>query len=322
MAPQRIAVVDLGTNSTRLLVAEVEHGRIRELERRSDVTRLGEGVDSSGRLSDAAVARVFDTLAAYRELIDRQGAQAVVAVATSAVRDADNGEQFRRELVERFGIDARTIPGEEEARLTFRGATAGQTDSAAEAMVLDIGGGSTEYVEGKPGAEPSFHVSAALGSVRQSERHLASDPPAAMELEELRQAVARIIETEVPAEVRERVDAGIAVAGTATSLAAIDLELDPYDPERVHGYQLTLAAAKRILEQLAALPLAERREVTGLHPGRAPTIVAGAVILVQSMQAFGLAAMEVSEADLLHGAALSAAVEEGLSPGGYKPLPN
>ena len=120
---ERIAVIDLGTNSTRLLVAEVEDGSVRELERRTEITRLGEGVDAGGRLSDAAMERVFEALAGYREQIDRHGAGKVVAVATSAVRDADNGEEFREQLRERFGIEARTIPGEEEARLTFLGAT-------------------------------------------------------------------------------------------------------------------------------------------------------------------------------------------------------
>jgi exopolyphosphatase / guanosine-5'-triphosphate,3'-diphosphate pyrophosphatase len=318
MPPQRIAVVDLGTNSTRLLVAGVDNGSIEELERRTDVTRLGEGVDATGRLSEAAIERVFSTLAEYRELADRHRPHTVVAVATSAVRDAANGEQFRSELARRFGIDARTIPGEEEARLTFRGATAARAAGPAETLVLDIGGGSTEFVEGRPGAEPGFHISASLGSVRHTERHLPSDPPSPEELGELRHAVRGTVESEVPADVRKRVDRGIAVAGTATSLAAIDLELDPYDPCRVDGYELTLPAAERILRRLAELPLAERRDVTGLHPGRAPTIVAGAMILVQSVEAFGLASIEISEADILHGAALAAAEEEAAPPGGDK----
>jgi exopolyphosphatase/guanosine-5'-triphosphate,3'-diphosphate pyrophosphatase len=307
MEAQRIAVVDLGTNSTRLLVADVEDGTVTELERRTAVPRLGEGVDESGRLSEEAVARVHETLAGYREVIDRLEARRVIAVATSAVRDAENGAEFREGLAQRFGIDARTISGEDEARLTFLGATAGRTDRDAETMVLDIGGGSTEFVVGRPGSDPRFHVSAALGSVRHTERHLESDPPKPDEVASLSEDARRIIEEEVPAEVREGVTAGIAVAGTATSLAAIDLELEPYDPERVHGYELTLGASERMLARLAAQSLQERRRVTGLHPDRAPTIVAGAVILVEAMRAFGLEAMEISEADLLHGAALTAA---------------
>ena len=305
MAGQRIAVVDLGTNSTRLLVAEVEAGAVEELERRTNVTRLGEGVDATGRLADGAIERVTRVLADYREAIDERGAKRVVAVATSAVRDAENGEEFRELLRERFEIEAKTIPGDEEARLTFLGATSGR--SPDETLVIDIGGGSTEYVIGMPGEEPEFHVSTRMGSVRHSERYLDDDPPTESQIAELRASAREIVDHEVPAELREQVVRGVAVAGTATSLAAIDQQLDPYDPERVHGYRLTLDACERMLEMLAALPLEERREVTGLHADRAPTIVAGVAILVESMKAFALDRMEVSEADILHGAALDAA---------------
>jgi exopolyphosphatase/guanosine-5'-triphosphate,3'-diphosphate pyrophosphatase len=305
MESRRIAVVDLGTNSIRLLVADVADGEVSELERRSEVRRLGEGLEQSGRLSDEAVARVRETVAGYREAIDELDAGIVVGVATSAVRDAENGDEFRDRLREDFGLDVRIISGDEEARLTFLGATAGR--SRGETMVIDIGGGSTEFVVGEPGSEPRFHVSAALGVVRHTERHLASDPPAEEELEALRDDVRATIEREVPAEVRSGVGAGIAVAGTATSLAAIDLVLDPYDPERVHGHVLALAATREMLAGLASKTLAERRRVTGLNPDRAPTIVAGATILVEAMKAFDLDQIEVSEADLLYGAALSAA---------------
>jgi exopolyphosphatase / guanosine-5'-triphosphate,3'-diphosphate pyrophosphatase len=301
----RVAVVDIGTNSTRLLVAEVEHGDLRELERRTTVTRLGEGLEATGRLSDAAIARVSDALAAYREVIDRLGAERTVAVATSAMRDAGNGPDFRDEIQRRFDLDARTISGDEEARLTFLGATAGR-DSGAETLVIDIGGGSTEYVVGRPGADPGFHVSTRMGSVRHTERHLHGDPPTEAELAALAEDARAIVESDVPTEIRERVGAGIAVAGTATSLAAIDQELDPYDPERVHGYRLSQASCKRLLTRLAGLTVAERRAVTGLHPDRAPTIVAGAGILLESMHAFDLDDVEISERDILHGAALVA----------------
>ena len=304
----RIAVVDLGTNSTRLLLAEVEDGAVRELERQTTVTRLGEAVDATGRLADDAVGRVFATLERYRESI--AGAECTVAVATSAVRDARNGGQFRAALRERFGIEARTLPGEEEARLTFLGATAGRA-ARDETLVIDIGGGSTEYVVGVPGRDPDFHLSTRLGSVRHSERHLPTDPPAPGQLAALAEDVAGTIVAEVPQVWRGHVAAGIAVAGTATSLAAIDQRLEPYDRERVHGYVVTLASCERMLDELAALPLEERRAVPGLHPDRAPTIVAGAAILVESIRAFGLERIEISERDVLHGAALDAAGEPG-----------
>jgi exopolyphosphatase/guanosine-5'-triphosphate,3'-diphosphate pyrophosphatase len=310
VAPRRIAVLDLGTNSTRLLVADVRDGSLVELERRITVTRLGEGVDATGRLSEDAIARVTEAVAGYREVIDRLGAASVVGIATSAMRDAANGPSFHRTLRERFDIDARTISGGEEARLTFHGATAGRPGDGAETMVIDIGGGSTEYVVGRPGGDPSFFVSTRMGSVRHTERHLEGDPPGPGEIAALSGDVERILGAELPAGVRAGVQHGIAVAGTATSLAAIDLELDPYDPDRVHGYLLSLAACERILAMLAALRLAERRRVTGLHPDRAPTIVAGAAILKESIRACGLAEVEISEADILHGAALAAAETE------------
>ena len=304
---RRISVVDIGTNSTRLLIADVTpDGALEELERCSTVTRLGEGVDASGRLTDEATGRVYSCLEDYRELAEGLGVERSLAVATSAVRDAANGDEFQREVSERNGFEIRTLSGEEEARLTFLGATAGR-DPTQSTLVIDIGGGSTEFVIGTPGSTPGFHVSTALGSVRQTERHLADDPPTDGQLAELSQAVQATIEESVPAELRAQVPAGLAVAGTATSLAAIAQELDPYDPDRVHGYSLELTACERMLAMLAALPVAQRREVTGLHPDRAPTIVAGVAILIVAMRAFGLATIEVSEADILHGAAIDAA---------------
>jgi exopolyphosphatase/guanosine-5'-triphosphate,3'-diphosphate pyrophosphatase len=301
----RVAVIDIGTNSTRLLVAEVEDGRIAELDRRTAVTRLGEGVEATGRLADAAMARVSDTLAAYREAIDGLGGERVVAVATSAMRDAANGPAFRDEIHRRFDVDARTISGDEEARLTFLGATAGRA-AGAQTLVIDIGGGSTEYVTGEPGGDPGFHVSTRMGSVRHSERHLHTDPPTQAELAALAEDARGVVESDVPAEVRARVEGGIAVAGTATSLAAIYQELDPYDPDKVHGYRLSRASCEELVARLAALPLAERRELAGLHPDRAPTIVAGAGILLESIRSFDLDEVEISENDILHGAALTA----------------
>jgi exopolyphosphatase/guanosine-5'-triphosphate,3'-diphosphate pyrophosphatase len=301
----RVAVVDIGTNSTRLLIADVDGGSVEELDRRTTVTRLGEGLEATGRLSDAAMARVADALAGYREAIDSHGAERAVAVATSAMRDAANGPDFRDEIERRFGMDARTISGDEEARLTFLGATAGR-DADAATLVIDIGGGSTEFVTGRPGADPDFHVSTRMGSVRHTERHLRTDPPTAAELDALAAEARAIVEADVPAEVRAGVDAGIAVAGTATSLAAIDQQLDPYDPDKVHGYLLSGERCEALVARLAALTVAQRRELAGLHPDRAPTIVAGAAILLESMRAFGLDAVEISESDILHGAALAA----------------
>ena len=304
---ERIAVVDVGTNSTRLLIADVVGGRVEELERRTEITRLGQGVDRAGKLTPPAMTRVFETVESYRALIDEHGAAKIVGVATSAVRDAKNGEKFRHELAERFGVETQTISGEEESRLSFLGATSGRPTGGEPLLVLDIGGGSTEFVVGLPGSDPTFHASTSAGSVRQTERHLADDPPTDAQLSAVAGEVAAIIEAEIPRQVRRDAATGIAVAGTATQLAAVDQRLEEYDPDRVHGYRLDRYAVEEILAHLAALPLAERREIVGLHPARAPTIVAGAIILAEAMRAFDFDWMETSEADILHGTALEAA---------------
>jgi exopolyphosphatase/guanosine-5'-triphosphate,3'-diphosphate pyrophosphatase len=304
----RIAVVDIGTNSTRLLVADVVDGKIAaELARETEVTRLGEGVDEHGRLSEEGMARVRETCARYREMIDRLGAERVVAVLTSAVRDAANGDTFREQLRRDFGFDAKTISGDEEARLTYVGAT-GWREHEEPLLVLDIGGGSTELVIGA-GDEVEFHVSTQIGSVRFTERYLHTDPPTAEEVAECRAAVRAGFERAIPSDLRRRPQDGVAVAGTPTSFAAVELRLEPYDRERVHGHRLAREACERILGELAALPLAARRNVPGLHPDRAATIVAGGAILVETMEVFGLDSMEVSERDILEGAALAAAEE-------------
>ena len=289
-------------------------GALAEVRRESVVTRLGDRVDATGRLQDDAMQRVFETLARFRGLIDGHGATACTAVLTSAVRDAANGAGFTARVRADHGLDARTIGGDEEAALTFAGATSERAHDGNELVVVDIGGGSTEFVVGRDGAV-DFHVSTQAGVVRQTERHIDADPPPREAIAGLAAEVAAIIEASVPAQLRERVAHGIAVAGTATSCAAIELELDPYDPTRVHGHVLTRATCARILDRLAALANDERRAVTGLQPDRAPTIVAGVAMLIEVLDAFGLDAIEVSEHDILRGAALRlAAATGGLEP--------
>ena len=300
----RVAVVDIGTNSTRLLIAEPDgHGALRELERRSEITRLGEGVDRTGELGEAPQARVFKVLDAYDELIAEHGAERRTAVLTSAVRDAANGAQFAERVRREHGLEGRTLSGDEEAELTFRGATAGRAGDG-RLLVIDIGGGSTELVVGA-GGEVVFHVSTQNGVVRHTERHLHDDPPARAQMEELSEAVGADFERRVPADVRESVAAAVAVAGTATSAAAIDVGVEPYDPSRVEGHELSVARLHEIRDRLAALALAQRREVPGLHPDRAPTIVAGVLILLEALRTFGLDRVQISERDILWGAALA-----------------
>jgi exopolyphosphatase/guanosine-5'-triphosphate,3'-diphosphate pyrophosphatase len=304
----KVAVADIGSNSTRLLVAEVDgdDGSLEELDRRSVVTRLGQGVESSGALAEEAQARVFSVLDDFAPALE--GCDRRLAVLTSAVRDADNGAKFADAVRERYGLDARTLSGDEEAHLTFLGATAARDrDDPTQLLVIDIGGGSTELVVGAHG-EVDFHVSTQAGVVRHAERHLHTDPPAPDEMRALAADVREILENSVPGSVRERVEAAVAVAGTPTQVAAIDLVLEPYDASRVEGYVVSTSRLAEIRATLAALPLEERRKVPGLHPDRAPTIVAGTIVLGEVLEAFGLGAFEVSERDILWGVALDGAL--------------
>lgn len=303
----RIGAIDIGSNSSRLLLTDVVDGQIDELSRESIVTRLGDGVDSSGTLNAPAIARVLEAIKLYARAIEDAGCERVGGVATSAVREAENGDELIAQIADTCGIPVEVIDGDREAELTFVGASTGDAiDAEGRSLVIDIGGGSTELIVGDHG-ELRFHTSTKLGAVRQSERHLASDPPTAFELEELLRESAHIIGRNVAPPWRIGVTRGIAVAGTPTVLAAIDLELEVFDPWKVHGHAITRDACESMLERLASLPLAERRKVTGLHPDRAPTIVAGATILLAAMRTFDLAEVIVSEHDILYGLALGLA---------------
>jgi exopolyphosphatase / guanosine-5'-triphosphate,3'-diphosphate pyrophosphatase len=305
------AVVDIGTNSTRLLIAELDppgSETPKELVRRSEVTRLGEGVDAGGTLSAEAIERVFGRLAEFREQMDQHECVANLAVLTSAVRDASNGQEFAEQVRRRFSLDAHVLSGDEEAQLTFLGAMSGRPPAAEPTVVIDIGGGSTEFVVGA-GKSAGFHVSVPAGVVRMSERHIKTDPPQPEELQALAGDVRRVLNEHLPAEEREPVKRGIAVAGTATSAAAIEQELDPYDPQKVHGYKLLVASVELLLARLAEMDEEERRRVIGLNPDRAPTIVAGMVLLEEAMHVFDLDEIEVSEHDILYGGIIRLARE-------------
>ena len=295
-APVRVAAIDQGTNTTRLLVADVEDGDARELHRETRITRLGEGVDTRGRLLPVPIARVRNTLSDYRRTAESLGAERTLLIATSAVRDAENGEAFLGEIEWSYGFATQLLSGEEEAQLMRRGLGA----VAPGTLLVDIGGGSTELVLDE------FDVSLKMGSVRFTERH--GEKVSALEA-----AAHALLPPLEPA-------AAVGVAGTITTIAALDLGLPEYDRKRVDGHVLTLAGARAQLTRLAALPLTERREVPALEPDRAPVIVAGAAILVAILDRYDLDGIRVSERGVLHGAALTAAElpepEEGAAPPG------
>jgi len=302
----RVAVVDLGTNSTRLLVADVDGEHVAEVSRRTVITRLGEGVDERRKLLPLPIARVRNVLSDYRRELEELGAERVLTIGTSAVRDAENGEAFLGEIEWSYGFATRLLSGEEEAELTRRGVANGRP-VADGTLVLDVGGGSTELITA------SARTSLDVGSVRLTERHLRTDPPTREELDAAAAGVRAALPPLDP-------DDAIGVAGTVTTLAA--LELGAYDPQRVHGYRLSRAAVEAQLERLASLPLAARRELPGLEPERAPVIVGGAIVVREVLGRYGLDGLEASERDLLHGAALEAArlpepAEGDAPPGAY-----
>ena len=309
----RVAAVDLGTNSTRLLVADVDGERLEEVARRLTITRLGEGVDERRRLLPVPIARVRNCLAEYRRELEALEATRTLAIATSAVRDAENGEAFLGEIEWSYGFATRLLDGSEEAAMMVRGVTAGRPP-LEQALIVDIGGGSTELVLGTDGGAQAMS-SLDIGCVRLTERFLTSDPPSEPELA----AAAGYVRSLLPVFDSRH---AIGVAGTVTTLATLDLGLAEYDPERTHGHRISRASVERELERLAALPLAERLRVPGIEPGRAPVIVAGVVVLREVMDAYGLEEIEVSERDILHGAAFAAAElpepgEGAAPPGAY-----
>ncbi len=301
MTERRLAAIDIGTNSTRLLVAGAA-GRdepLSTLDRRMTITRLGEGVNANRRLQPEAVERTLAVLAEYREVIDKLGADGVRATATSAARDATNREDFLGPAQEILGAAPEVLTGEEEGRLTFLGATAGLTDPAPY-LVVDIGGGSTEFIVGT--SEPESLMSVDVGCVRLTEAYLHSDPPAPEELSQAISVVGLHLD-DVDRLLPDAIDAKtlIGVAGTVTTVAAVELGLPEYDSEALHHFRLSHAAAEDVFRTLATEPADARRHNPGLEPGRVDVIVGGAVVLVAIMRHFGCEEMLVSEADILDG---------------------
>jgi exopolyphosphatase / guanosine-5'-triphosphate,3'-diphosphate pyrophosphatase len=294
------AGVDIGTNSVRLLICD-DQGR--ELERHMQITRLGQGIDQSGVLHPDAIARTTAALAEYGALLARHAVTRVRATATSAARDASNGRDFLDLAQRALGVRPEVIEGAEEARLSFRGATRGLSPADGPFLVIDIGGGSTEFVLG--GSEPEQLISIDVGCVRMSERHLHSDPPTPAELE----ACFADVRGELAA-VRRAVDVPHArkvfgLAGTITSLAALELGLPSYDASRTHHSQLTLAQVERNFARLAAAEVPTRRRMLA-EPKRAEVIVGGAAVLLTLMRELAIAELTVSETDILDGLCESA----------------
>jgi exopolyphosphatase/guanosine-5'-triphosphate,3'-diphosphate pyrophosphatase len=295
--PTKVAAIDIGTNSVLLVIAAAEVGGPRPLLERATITRMGEGVDRTRRLAPAAIARNLECLRSYAEDLRAHGQPPLDVVGTSALRDAEGAQGFLDAAEQILGVRPRVIAGDEEARLTFRGAVSGLSLSG-KLLVFDPGGGSTELVVGdaRGDAPPDSRVSVDIGSVRLFERHVRSDPPRAEELAEIEAHIERELAAAAPL----RLAAGqpitlVGVAGTVTTLKSLELGLTDYDARQVHGAVLTLSSIEALCEKLASLPLAQRKLLPGLQPQRADVIVAGALIVRDLLRRAGASQTIVSD---------------------------
>jgi len=294
------AGIDIGTLALRLLVASVLDGRLRELDSDRRIVRLGEGLQPSRRLQAAPMARAIDAIVEWMPRIEKAGAREVVAVATSAVRDAVNRDEFLAEVKRRTGWDVAVLSGEEEARLSLRGIRSGLPPDVERYVALDIGGGSTEFIKAAPDRPPAV-VSINEGVVRLTEDCLRSDPPKPDDVAAARTRIRshfNAVKDKLGSVVGFRL---VGTAGTITTLAAMDQKLDTYMPKRIHNYRLSWDTVRRILDDLTSRTHAQRRELKGLEPGREDLMVAGTLILLECMERFGFVECLVSDYGLREG---------------------
>jgi exopolyphosphatase / guanosine-5'-triphosphate,3'-diphosphate pyrophosphatase len=317
----KVGVIDLGTNTCRLFLAEVEDGRVATVERITVVVRLGQGVDASGALHPAAKARTVAKLGEYTPRLLAFGPARRLLIGTSVLRDARDGREFLATVERDLGLPWRLLSGEEEGGLAFRGGTASlaapavgsspagpaPAEPAPSVALVDIGGGSTEFCVGAPGAAPGVVRSLDIGAVRVTERCFRHDPPLPEELAAGQALIREAIRTGVPAAARAAATRLIGVAGTFLTLAAHKLELRDYRRELVDGQELSLADIDQAVALFARLTSAERGRRAGIQKGREDVILAGAMIAAEACRAFGLASVTCSEADILEGAALALA---------------
>mgnify|MGYP003605774486 CR=1 FL=1 len=300
----RVAAIDCGTNSIRLLIADVDGGRVHDVSRVMKVVRLGEGVDVSGRLSPAALTRTWDAVSEYAAAIEASGAQRLRMVATSASRDAANADEFVAGVVARLGQAPEVISGDHEAELSFRGARS-VLDLPGEVLVVDIGGGSTEFVVGDTDVRAALSVD--MGCVRMTERHLRDDPPSAAQIRAATSDIDDAVESARAVTAFEHAEYFIGLAGSVTTVAALALGLPAYDSTRIHGSRISAADVHRVTQQMLAATRAQRAAEPVMHPGRVDVIGGGALVLDRIMAAGRFPEVIVSEHDILDGIVLELA---------------
>lgn len=299
-----VGAIDIGTNSVRLLITQKDErtGKWRDIIRAVEITRLGEGVDRTRRIKPEAMERTLAVLAQYKDLMNSYGVEKSRAVSTSAMRDAENAPDFIKLVQDKIGLNIEVVSGIEEGRLTFAGAT-GQGSLVSKdqvVLVVDVGGGSTEYIFGKDG-DVLGATSLDIGSVRLTELFIKNDPPLEPELIEARETIKEHAELIFRRIADENPTTLVAVAGTATQLSAVHYGVEPYDPEKIHGSKITLPELKVLTERLAALDTEGRKKIKGMHPKRADVIIAGALILEETLEELCFSEMTISERDILDG---------------------
>ena len=300
----RVAAIDCGTNSIRLLIADVVGDRLTDVVRRMEIVRLGEGVDRTGRISDAALARTRKALLGYATEIAELGVGRVRMCATSASRDAENAQDFRDMVRGVLGVDPEVITGDQEAHLSFVGAVNGLAADGPY-LIFDLGGGSTEFVTGTSDVEHA--ISMDIGCVRMTERHLHDDPPTAAQIEAASRDVTAAVDTALAAVPGREAKTLVGLAGTVTTVTALALGLDAYDAERIHHARVGYDAVAKVTADLLGMTVAERLALPVMHPGRADVIGAGALILRIIMERSGRPTLVASEHDILDGIAFSLA---------------
>jgi exopolyphosphatase/guanosine-5'-triphosphate,3'-diphosphate pyrophosphatase len=303
----RIGAVDIGTNSVRLLVADVdEDERLRTSHRMGEISRLGEGLDRTGLIDEVASARTLECLERFVHEAEYSGASRIRVAGTNAFRVARNGPELADRFSERIGYPVEILTGEEEARLVFLAVLSGLNPQPKRSVVVDIGGGSTEIISGV-GQEGQQVISLELGCVRLTERFVRSDPPTQTELGVVREFVQGVFREKLGAFVADGLDRAVGVGGTVTAFGALDLNLTKYDPTRIENHLLSRDRIAAIEKQLCSIPLANRRDLAGVSRGRADIIPAGAVILSEFVNRFPIAGVTVSTRGLRYGLVLSEA---------------
>jgi exopolyphosphatase/guanosine-5'-triphosphate,3'-diphosphate pyrophosphatase len=296
----KYAVIDIGTNSIRMLLAEVKDGEIKNSTKVLEMTRIGKGVNKTKRLSDDAMDRSIDALRKFKDLAIDYGASEIKAIATSAVRDALNKDEFITRVKEELGMEIDVISGEKEAELGFAGVIYGNMSKSQDILVIDIGGGSTEFIIGV-GNEIKYRTSIDVGAVRMTDKHISTDPISDDEFNNLAQDIEKILR-DVIVKIKEyNIEEVFGIGGTVTTLAAIDQNLDMYDRNKVHNYKLKTYEIEDMIDRFKSLNNDARKKIRGLQPKRADIILAGSIILYEILKALGVEQIIISDYDNLEG---------------------